>query len=97
MAFSVENVGEQPHQLMMYKVSDELDIAGFFQTGDPPFESATYAASVLSLEPGSNINVAFTTPLASGRYALVCLLPDLDDPDGKRHVDNGMVAEFTIP
>jgi hypothetical protein len=36
----------------------------------------------------------FTTNLTSGRYGIVCCIPDVKD--GKPHKMHGMVQEFTV-
>jgi hypothetical protein len=49
-----------------------------------------------SVAPGAKLTVALAEPLASGRYALVCFLPDTDEgEEGTPHAFKGMLAEFT--
>jgi hypothetical protein len=47
--------------------------------------------------PGETSNLVFAEPLASGRYALVCLFPDTDEGEGGTpHAMHGMTREFTV-
>ena len=95
IAFTLENVGEQPHQLVLRRVLEDGQPLPTIRREE--FEGMEFVASVDSLQPGEQINVAFTRPLVSGRYVLACLLPDLDDPESPSHYDKGMVSEFTVP
>ena len=96
VAFRVENVGEQPHHLVLWKVPQDLDVLTAVQSEEEPVGVEEIAATD-PLEPGEQIDVAFTDPLDPGRYVLLCFLPDLDDPELLPHVLKGMVREFAIP
>jgi hypothetical protein len=46
---------------------------------------------------GETKNIVFKQPLESGKYALVCCYPDMDDAAGAPHCGKGMIREFTVP
>ena len=91
VAFKLENVGEQEHQLLIAKVPE----------GPPLFDLLTQDDVVefvggIDVEPGTQRNLVFTEALPPGRYAVVCFLPDVNDPEGTPHAFKGMMSEFTI-
>ena len=96
VAFRVENVGKRPHHFMLNRVPEGLDLMLLLHGDGSPHEGIEDVAFVDSLEPGEQINVAFTKPLAPGRYVLLCFRPNLDDPQGLPHIAAGIVAEFTV-
>jgi hypothetical protein len=93
VAFSVKNTGKQFHELALAKIpagpplqqilaSDDEDIPGF------EFIGAVFAA------PGESTSMVFAQPLAAGRYAMVCFVPD--EATGTPHAFLGMASEFTV-
>ena len=94
-AFSIENVGTHAHRMLLSRIADGVDLSEALQSEEKP--GTEEAAFVHSLGPGEQTNVTFSEPLASGRYALLCFIPDLDDSQGLPHLARGTVAEFTVP
>lgn len=90
--FRVRNAGRVDHQLRLYPLAP----------GDPPIDALLHGsvqrtfvdfAATMVLHPGRDD--AFVVNLRPDtRYALVCLLPDVDDPSGATHALLGMNAEF---
>lgn len=97
LAFAAKNVGEQSHQVLVLKVPADLDIQEFIQSeSEEEVEGIEDIAFTLPFPPGDEQNVVFDQPLAAGRYALFCFVPDKDDPEKTPHALKGMTAEFTI-
>lgn len=90
------NAGEQPHELLMFKLSDDAppmeeliqlpqkEAEGFFE--GPP--SSAFA------KPGESQEGAFTTELTTGRYGYVCFVEDKKSK--KPHAFLGMSGEFAV-
>jgi len=95
IAFRVENVGEQPHEAVIVKVPEDLNLEEALQSEETP-PGVEDIAFVEPLDPGAKADVVFTKALEPGRYVLLCFLPDTEDPEGTAHVFKGMQAEFTI-
>ncbi len=96
VAFRLLNLGQQPHEVSLAKVPDDLDILAILGAGQPPPDGIVEIARVQPMPPGSEQNMVFATPLDAGKYVLLCFLPDADDPDGTPHFLKGQVAEFTV-
>lgn len=98
VAFNVENVGTQDHELVILKVdpglstSDLLDVLS--EEGDtegpPPFEDFGFLGVY---GPGESGTAALSHPLDSGSYVFICFLPDTD---GVPHAFKGMISPFTV-
>jgi hypothetical protein len=95
IAFRAENVGEQPHEIAIARVPEDLDLEEALQSEETP-PGVEDIAFVEPLDPGAKTNVVFTEALEPGRYVLLCFLPDEEDPEGTPHVFKGMQAEFTV-
>ena len=61
VAFVLENVGDQPHHVVLSTAPEGLEL--------------TDIAYVNNLEPGGEANLPFTEPLAAGHYAIRCSVP----------------------
>lgn len=94
-AFVAKNVGEQNHQVGVLRVPADLDIKELIQS-EEEVEGVEDIAFTLPFPPGEEQNVVFDEPLEPGRYALLCFVPDSEDPEGTPHAAKGMIAEFTI-
>ena len=88
-ALILENVGREARHLALVQVRNELDLSEFTDGRLPSAEVIDIVAHVHNLQSREQTNVAFTAPLNSGRYALVCI----GLPDGVRTV----VAEVIVP
>lgn len=96
-AFVAKNVGKQNHQVLVLKVPEGLDIQEFIQSEEEAeVEGVEDIAFTLPFPPDDEANVVFDEPLEPGRYALLCFVPDSEDPERTPHALKGMTAEFTI-
>ena len=93
VAFRVENAGAEPLRLVLNKLPEEIDLMPGDEGEGPLPEGLEVVAFVDNLEPGEQINFAFTEPMDPGRYALLCSLSDLSDPEGLSDI----AVEFTVP
>lgn len=94
-AFEVENVGDQPHHVVIEKIPEDLDIEATVQSDDEP-EGLVHIGSTPPWEPGDTGTVVFTETLEPGRYVMLCFMPDTTDPEGAAHVEKGMWKEFRV-
>ncbi|MGK2965572.1 MAG: hypothetical protein ACSLFM_08185 [Tepidiformaceae bacterium] len=92
-AFVIENEGDQPHEVVMFAVDAEGDLAEAIEN-TPEGPPAGFKLFIQSDQ--KDVGMAFEAPLEPGRYALVCFFPDIEDPEGTPHMAKGMLAEFTI-
>jgi hypothetical protein len=102
----VENAGVEPHDLVVMKLNpgktvDELFAAmnperarrpGQASAPPPPLETLiTGAGGVAAIGPG--MESFFETNLTPGDYVLLCMATA---PDGKSHIEHGMIKQFRI-
>jgi len=93
---TVANQGEQPHELVVYRLGDDVafdEAAAALRdptSGPPPFPSA---GGVGALAPGAAVQLAL--PDEPGDYVVVCFVPDVAG-DGEPHSAHGMVAELPL-
>ena len=66
VAFLVENVGIHPHQMVLSRVPEGLDLMDSNQSEAGP--GIEHIAYVNTLAPGEQTNLAFAEPLSPGRY-----------------------------
>jgi len=97
-AFVAKNIGKQNHQVGVLKIPADLDIQEFIQSEEEEeIEGIEDIAFTLPFPPGDEANVVFDQPLEPGRYALLCFVPDKDDPEKTPHALKGMYRDFTVP
>jgi hypothetical protein len=96
IAFRVENVGEQPHEIILAKIPEDLNLQEALQSEETP-PGVEDVAFVEPLDPGARTEMVFAESLEPGRYVLLCFIPDAEDPVGTPHVFKGMQAEFNVP
>jgi hypothetical protein len=89
----VENVGVEPHEVGLLKLTPGktmLDFQAWIRNpqGQPP---ANLVGGVSSLV--TNSEAYFEVDLTSGNYLLVCLVTA---PDGRPHTDHGMIQQVHI-
>lgn len=89
VAFVVENVGPVARNLALVQIADELVLTQVIDGLIPGDGVIDVLAHVSGLQPGETTNVAFTTPLSAGRYALICT--------GPADAGQGVVAGFAVP
>ena len=98
VAFTLENNGEQPHEAILAKLDEDLDLQAALESEseDEP-EGVETIGGVFGIEPGATYNMVLTDDLEAGRYAFVCFFPDLTEgEEGTPHALKGMVLEFNI-
>ncbi|HJX61230.1 MAG TPA: hypothetical protein VJ578_01555 [Dehalococcoidia bacterium] len=95
IAFRVENVGEQPHQVILSKIPEDLDLEAALQSEETP-PGVEDIAVLEFVDAGAKADMVFTESLEPGRYVLLCFFPDTQDPEGTPHVFKGMQAEFNV-
>jgi hypothetical protein len=89
----VANEGTESHDIAMLKLEPGKtmqDIQRFFQApqGQPPFR---LAGGVAPIAPG--IEAYFEAELTPGEYLLVCFSTS---PDGRSHIEHGMLQQVRI-
>ena len=92
-AFHVTNDGAQPHEVIVLSVPPDVPLQEALESAgeeEPPVGFKVF------IQPGQEVDMAFESMLAPGRYALVCFFPDRDDPEMTPHAEKGMLAEFTV-
>ncbi len=91
----VENAGEQPHEVQLFRLNTGAtvgDLVGWLQAGAQGPPPAKPVGGVAALEPKRKAE--FSVSLEAGDYALVCFVPDEDD--GKMHFEHGMVKQIRV-
>jgi hypothetical protein len=102
----VENAGVEPHDLVMMKLNPGKTVAELLaamnperarrpgQAGEPPppLESLmTGAGGIAAIAPG--MESFFEANLSPGEYVLLCMATA---PDGRSHIEHGMVTQISI-
>jgi hypothetical protein len=102
----VENAGVEPHDLVMMKLNPGKTVAELFAAMNPerarrpgqaaepppPMESlATGAGGIAAIAPG--MESFFETNLSPGEHVLLCMATA---PDGRSHIEHGMVKQIRI-
>ena len=97
VAFSVDNVGDQPHEAVLLKIPAGYTVEQLLQA-DP----STLPAGVEIIgfagpfEPGDDGTMVFSDPIAAGTYMFVCFIPDTEDPEETPHAAKGMATTFNV-
>jgi hypothetical protein len=110
-AFKFTNSGKQQHEIAMFKGPDGVDI-GTAKTalenvdgGELNNIPAGYQVDHIGFaEPGDSVDITFAEPLPAGTYVIACYIPDGGfneefepvNPDGKPHIQLGMINKFTV-
>jgi hypothetical protein len=102
----VENAGVEPHDLVMMKLAPGATVEELLaamnperarrtdQAGEPPppLESlATGMGGIAAIAPG--MASFFEADLSAGDYVLLCMATA---PDGRSHIEHGMVKQFRV-
>lgn len=109
-AFSFVNLGQEAHEITLFKAPDEVDLmtakAALEGVDGQSLENIPvgYRVDHVSFaEPGETQPVTFKDALPDGKYVLACYIPEggLGDegpvnPEGKPHIQVGMISLFTI-
>lgn len=99
-AVSYENVGSDPHEIALGRVTDESltgdalveAITGSAEDDGPP-EGIEEVGFLGFAEPGAEGTAVLDAPLDPGRYVMVCFV---SGDDGVPHVAKGMLHEFEV-
>ncbi len=91
--WAFRNDGNEPHELGLARLHDgktQADLMAWLESGEgePP---ADLLEGALPIAGGGRVFVDLD--LTAGRYVAFCMIPA---PDGKSHVDHGMVRAFSI-
>ena len=103
----VENAGAEPHDLVVMKLAPGKTAADLMRSMNPerarrpgqaaepppsPFSVATGAGGNAVIAPG--METFFSANWGPGEYVLLCMTTA---PDGRSHIEHGMVKQFRIP
>lgn len=102
----VENAGLEPHDLVMMKLApgETLDDVRSFMnperarrpgaadTPPPPLKSLENLGGGIAVI-GSGMHVFFEADLTPGEYVLICMTTA---PDGRAHIEHGMIQQVRI-
>lgn len=92
----VENAGSQSHEVGVMKLATGktiADVQAWIQNpGEAPPESmGSLVGGVTSLAPGAE--AYFEVDLTPGEYVLLCFVTA---PDGRSHIDHGMIQQISV-
>lgn len=93
-AFTLDNVGAEPHEMVLIKLIDGAtveDALAAEMAGEDPQQFFAGPPVVGAAGPGEQTVV--NADLTPGTYALVCFIPT---PEGTPHVAEGMVASIEV-
>ena len=103
----VENAGVEPHDLVLLKLAPGKtvdDVRAWLnpekarrteQAGDPdapPESVGSLAGGIAAIGPG--MEAFFDADITSGEYVLACMATA---PDGRSHIEHGMIQPFRVP
>ncbi len=90
----VDNVAEQPHELVMVKLEPGRTIQEFAAWAEKP-QGPPPGALVGGTSPQARGTTNYViTDFAPGDYGFICFMPDAKD--GKLHLLHGMIQQFKI-
>jgi hypothetical protein len=102
----VENAGVEPHDLVIWKLAPGTTVTDMMtmlnperarrpgQAAEPPLPLESFgtgAGGIAAIAPG--MESFFETDLSPGEYMLVCMATA---PDGRSHIEHGMVKQIRI-
>lgn len=101
LAFSVANVGQQDHQIIVARLDPEPSLEDLVLAiaATPPKATPEGVIEIVAFntyKPGETENIVFAEPLPAGRYGLFCFFPDVTDAEMTPHALKGMYAELTV-
>ncbi|HET9607152.1 MAG TPA: hypothetical protein VFO87_08870 [Nitrospira sp.] len=91
----VLNHGTQPHELVVVKLAPGAtvqDAIASFEPGASRSPQGELVGGITGIERGERVH--FTGEFATGRYGLICFVPDA--ATGRPHFLHGMTTEFTV-
>ena len=93
--FSFANAGEQDHELVLFKIPEDLDIEATLAEPTEGLPEGFEEQGGTGAAPGeTGPPIEFTEPLEAGRYLMLCFIED--EETGQPHALLGMLSEFTI-
>jgi uncharacterized cupredoxin-like copper-binding protein len=92
IAFAIENIGEEAHELVLFRITTDAPFTDLLQSEEEEPEGIEFLAAG-EVDPGESSAVVLSEPLGAGRYGIVCFFPS---PDGTPHAFLGMVSEFNV-
>jgi plastocyanin len=110
VAFAFENMGKEQHEMTLFRGPDGTDVstakAALEKVDGSELKDLPdgYEADHVSFtEAGEKVDVSFAKPLKAGTYFMVCYIPQGGfgdegpvNPDGKPHVQLGMISALTV-
>lgn len=102
----VENAGVEPHDLVLMKLAPGTTMADVQrwlnperarrsdQAADPapsPESLGTFPGGIAAIAPG--MRVYFDADITAGEYVFICMATA---PDGRSHIEHGMVQRFSV-
>lgn len=91
LAMSGENIGSEPHEIVLLKAAQDLDLQQAFASEEPP--EGVEVLGFTFAPPGETSPTLLVDSLDAGRYVMVCFIPT---EDGTPHWELGMFEEFTL-
>lgn len=110
VAFKFTNGGKEQHELVLFEAPQDIDLntakAALENVSGENLDNVPggYKADHISfVEPGDSFDVGFTDPLPNGTYVIACYIPQGGfgeqgpvNPEGKPHIQLGMINKFTV-
>ncbi len=110
IAFAFENVGKEQHEMTLFRAPDGTDVtkakAALENVDGEDLKNVPdgYEADhVTFADVGQKLDVTFAEDLEPGTYFMVCYIPQGGfgengpvNPEGKPHVQLGMISPFTV-
>jgi hypothetical protein len=97
-AFDVANVGQEDHEIVLFEITTDAPLSNVLdaiaESGEDEQPEGVGSIEFLGFfESGQEGTAIPPSPLAAGRYGLICFVPSAD---GTPHAFLGMVSEFTV-
>ena len=91
--FTFQNVGEEPHEMNLFRLETEKPIEKILELPQKKGEALVEFVGHLHTKPGDEVKKPLAAELEPGRYAMVCFIPT---DQGVPHFEKGMYAEITV-
>ena len=98
MSFEFKNEGRQPHELVLYRLHDDVTepVMAVFSQGEKQAKAKAKAKLVAGAFAPPGQSQHFVARLEPGRYAVACFTPLGGDSKGPLHLSKGELAEFRV-
>lgn len=96
ISFEFTNDGEEPHELVLFKVNDGVKetVAQIIDLPEEEARARTIPLDSTFAEPGQGDHLVID--LTPGRYGFACFVPVGGGDEGPPHASRGMHAEFEV-